>query len=142
MATVSLDQLQDAVEWVSTDMLDNEAYVCRQSGKIYWISGDPGMLDEEEETPEDIHDSDKYVFVPDKRGLDLGNRLAFDFAERYLPQHYEKVRKMFRQRGAYRRFRGLLEQQKMRENWYHFSDEQTAKALAEWCESMGLTLET
>ncbi len=142
MATVSLNQLQDAVEWVSFDLIDNEAYICRQTGKIYWISGDPGMIDDEEEPPEDIHDGDKYLRAPDKRELELGNRLAFDFAEQYLPQHYDDVRNMFRRRGAYGRFKGFLAQQEMLEKWYRYSDEQEAKALAEWCESMGLSLET
>ena len=142
MATVNLDQLRDAMEWVSTDFLDNEAYICRQTGKIYWISGDPGMIDDEEEPPEDIHDSDKYLSVPDKRELDLGSQLAFDFAEEYLPQHYDDVRNMFRRRGAYGRFKGFLEQQKMLEKWYHYSDKREAKALAEWSVSMGLSLET
>ncbi len=72
MPTVSLDKLEDAMEWASSDFLENEAYICRQTGKIYWIAGDPGMIDEEE-IPEDIHNSDRYLPVPDKRNLDLGN---------------------------------------------------------------------
>ena len=45
------------------------------------------MIDEEEEISEDIHNNDRYLAVPDKRDLDLGNQLAFDFATRYLAQH-------------------------------------------------------
>jgi len=58
MPTISLDQLQNAMEWASSDFLDNEAYICRQTGKIFWIAGDPGMIDEEE-ISEDIHNSDR-----------------------------------------------------------------------------------
>ncbi len=57
MPTVSLDKLEDAMEWASSDLMDNEAYICRQTGKIYWIAGDPGMIDEEE-IAEDIHEND------------------------------------------------------------------------------------
>lgn len=134
MPTVSLDQLQDAVEWVSCDFLDNEAYICRQTGKIHWISGDSGSIDEED-VPEDIHDDDKYLPVPDKRDLDLGNQLAFDFTSQYLAEHYNDVRDKFRRRGAYRRFKGFLERKGMLEKWYAYSEEQEMKALAEWCES-------
>ena len=77
MATVNLDDLVSTLEWVSTDFLDNQAYVCRDTGKIYWISGEAGVIDEEE-IPGDIDDSDKYVPVPDKRDLDLGSYLVFD----------------------------------------------------------------
>jgi len=111
MTTVSLDDLDSAMEWVSTDFVENEAYVCRDSGKIHWISGDPGELDEEEQVPDDIDDSDKYIPVPDKRDLDLGSHLVFDFTAQYLPQHYDQVRDMFRAKGAYGRFKGLLERQ-------------------------------
>jgi hypothetical protein len=45
MQTVSLDQLQNAMEWASSDFMDSEAYICRQIGRIYWIAGDPGMID-------------------------------------------------------------------------------------------------
>jgi len=139
MPTVSLDQLQNAMEWASSDFLDNEAYICRQTGKIFWIADDPGMIDEEE-IPEDIHNSDRYLPVPDKRDLDLGNQLAFDFAKQYLEQHYDDVRDMFRRQGAYRRFKDLLERKDMLEKWYAYSDEQAAKALAEWCEAAGLSV--
>lgn len=109
MTTVSLDDLDSAMEWVSSGFMDNQAYVCRESGKIYWISGEPGVLDEEDEIPDDIDDLDKYVLVPSKRDLDLGSHLVFDFTVRYLPKHYDQVRDMFRRKGAYGRFKGLLE---------------------------------
>ncbi len=140
MPTVSLDQLQNAMEWVSGDFMDNEAYICRQTGKIYWVAGDPGMIDEEEEeeVPEDIHDADKYIAVPDKRDLDLGKQLAFDFTLQYLAERYDDVRDIFRAKGAYRRFKDILERKGLLEEWYRYSDERAAKALAEWCELEGL----
>jgi len=139
MPIVSRDQLENSVEWVSSDFLDNEAYICLRTGKIYWISGDPGAIDEEE-VPKDIHDSDKYLPVPNKRDLDLGNQLVFDFALQFLPQRYDDVRGMFRRKGAYRCFKDFLERQGLLEEWYRFSDEQEEKALAEWCEAEGLEL--
>lgn len=139
MPPVSLDQLQNAMEWASSDFLDNEAYICRQTGRIYLIAGDPGMIDEEE-IPEDIHDGGKYLPVPDKRGLDLGDQLVFDFTSQYLAQHYDDVRDMFRRRGAYGRFKDFLERKDMLEKWYAYSDEQAVKALEEWCEVEDLSL--
>jgi hypothetical protein len=139
MPIVSRDELENTLEWMSSDFLDNEAYICRKTGKIHWISGDSGAIDDEE-IPEDIHDSDKYVPVPDKQDLDLGNRLVFGFASQYLPRRYDDVRDMFRRKGAYRRFRNLLERQALLEEWYRYSDEQQTKALAEWCEAEDLEL--
>jgi hypothetical protein len=140
MPTVSLDQLQNAMEWVSSDFLDNEAYISRQTGKIHWVAGEPGMFNEEEEVPEDIHDADTYIAVPDKRDLDLGKQLAFDFTSQYLAERYDDVRDMFRAKGAYRRFKDILARKELLEEWCRYSDERAAKALAEWCEWEGLIL--
>lgn len=140
MTTVSLDDLDSAMEWVSSGFMDNQAYVCRESGKIYWISGEPGVLDEEDEIPDDIDDLDKYVLVPSKRDLDLGSHLVFDFTVRYLPKHYDQVRDMFRRKGAYGRFKGLLERQDKVDAWHAFSDEQAVKALKEWCKEEDLQI--
>lgn len=140
MPTTNLDQLRNAMEWVSTNILDNEACICRQTGKIYLIAGDPGMIDEEDQVPEDIHDGDKYRPIPDRGDLDLGNRLAFDFTSQHLPERYRDVRDMFRSSGAYRRFKDFLERKELLEEWYRYSDEQESKALTEWCETEGFTL--
>ena len=39
------------------------------------------------------------------------------------------------------RFKEFLEGKDMLEKWYVYSDEQAAKALREWCETEGLSLE-
>ena len=141
MATVDLDQLQGAVDWVSSDSLTNEAYVCRKTGHIYLIPDELETGDVGEDAPDDIHDFAKYVFVPDKHYLDLGNKLAFDFAAQFLADSYDDVRNMFRRKGAYRRFKVLLQQRNLLEKWYAYSEEQTRKALEVWCETEGFGLE-
>jgi hypothetical protein len=74
---VSFSDLQLAFEFVSSGgMGENEAYLDRQSGKIYWHSE---FGDNDEELPDDI-DNEKYIAIPDKRELDLGKPLVLDFA--------------------------------------------------------------
>jgi hypothetical protein len=141
MPRVCLSDLQGAMEWASDDMSDSEAYVCRQTGKIYWVSGEPGLLDDEEEIPGDIDEIEKYLPVPGKRDLDLGNRLVFDFAARHFDEQYEAIRSIFRHKGAYRRFREILEEQGALDAWYAFSEERTLGALEEWCEIEGFSVE-
>ena len=103
--TVSFSDLQVAFEFVSSaGMGENEAYLDRQSGKIYWHSE---FGDNDEELPDDI-DDEKYTAIPDKRELDLGKPLILDFAREFLPDDYDEVRRIFSRRGAYRRFRDLL----------------------------------
>lgn len=141
MPTVSLSDLQGAVEWVSSDDWDSEAFVCRRTGRIYWVSGEPGILDEEDEIPNDIDDVRKYVPVPHQRDLNLDTKLVFDFAAEHLAEQYDDVRTIFRSKGAYGRFKALLEHQGALENWYAYSDERTLSALEEWCQSERLAFE-
>lgn len=129
------------MEWASDDISESEAYVCRQTGKIYWVSGEPGLLDVEEEIPGDIDNIEKYLPVPNRRELDLGNHLVFDFAARHLEAKYEAIRGIFRHKGAYRRFREILEEQGALDAWYAFSEKRTLRALEEWCETGGFSVE-
>ena len=97
MAVVSFSDLQLAFEFVSSGgMGENEAYLDRQSGKIYWHSE---FGDNDEELPDDI-DDEKYISIPDKRELDLGKPLVLDFAREFLPDDYDEVRHIFSRRGV------------------------------------------
>src|SRR5689334_23860392 len=79
---VSFSDLQLAFEFVSSGgMGENEAYLDRQSGRIYWHSE---FGDNDEELPDDI-DDEKYISIPDKRELDLGKPLVLDFAVSSYP---------------------------------------------------------
>ena len=73
---VSFSDLQLAFEFVSSGgMGENEAYLDRQSGKIYWHSE---FGDNDEELPDDI-DDEKYIPIPNKKELDLGKRSGLGF---------------------------------------------------------------
>lgn len=140
MPTIKASDLEMALEWTSASM-DNAAWVCRETGRIYWETGDPGAFGEEEELPDDIHDESKYAPVPGKYDLDLGNQLAYDFARQFLPDDYDEVRDIFRRRGAWGRFKDLLADKDLLERWYAWSDERETDALVEWAESNGFEVE-
>ena len=134
---VSFSDLQLAFEFVSSGgMGENEAYLDRQSGKIYWHSefGDNG-----EELPNDI-DDEKYISIPDKTELDLGKPLVLDFAREFLSVDYDEVRHIFSQRGAYRRYKDLLVRRGALERWYDFSNKAEEAVLREWCAENGIEL--
>jgi hypothetical protein len=81
---VSFSDLQLAFEFVSSGgMGENEAYLDRQTGKIYWHS-EFGHNDEK--LPDDI-DDEKYIAIPDRKELDLGKALVLDFAREFLPDN-------------------------------------------------------
>jgi len=132
---VSFSDIRLAFEFVSSGgMGQNEAYLDRQSGKIYWHSE---FGDNQEELPDDI-DDEKYISIPDKRELDLGKPLVLDFARQFLPDDYDEVSHIFSRRGAYRRYKDLLVRRGALERWYDFSNNAEEAALREWCAENGI----
>jgi hypothetical protein len=52
----------------------------------------------------------------------------------HLPGDSDEVRRIFSKRGAYSRFKGLLERRKAVDQWYDFKNRATENALRDWCE--------
>ncbi len=112
-----------------------EAYVNRETGEYFIVSD----FCDSEQLPDDL-DTEKYVVLPNKNELDLGKRLVLRFASTYLEQDYEEVDFIFQKKGAYSRFKALLERKALLEQWYEFESQAQEKALREWCQDVGLEL--
>ena len=99
MVTVKYDDLSAAFDFVSfAAPMEHQAYIAVDTGAIYWISE---LNPLEEEIPEDLETSDRYVAIPHKNDLDLGSELARRFAAEKLPDSYTTVASFFQHRGAY-----------------------------------------
>ena len=132
--TVAVDtrELRNAFDFVSAgDPFDHSAWICLGTGKIYWRSSATGLDDES--LPEDIDASDRYLAVPSQHDLDLGHRLALTFVAHELPDDYDMVTGFFRRRGAYSRFKNLLQTRGRLASWYEFENRETDEALLAWC---------
>ena len=112
-------------------MGEHQAFLCRQSGKVYWHSE---LSEDLEELPDDIDDSEKYVPIPDKRELNLGKPLVLDFARQFLPDEFDEVRQIFNKRGAYAIFKDLLDRRGALDQWYDFEAKAEERALRIWCD--------
>jgi hypothetical protein len=86
-----------------------------------------------DDLPEDIEDSDKYISIPHKNDLDLGKALVIEFTSQYLPEEIGRVYSIFNRKGAYSRFKELLEKKGFLDKWYKFEDGRQKAALKEWC---------
>ena len=135
---VKLDDLEDALLFLGGgDMYGNAAWVRRQTGVVLCHSDD---TDDFEPLPDDIDDETRYVPVPDQHELELGKPLALEFTRMQLPDSYEQVREIFSHRGAYARFKNLLEHHQSLDAWYQWETDQTRQALRTWCADNGITL--
>jgi hypothetical protein len=129
---VSFTELSDAVQFVSAGHNEeNQAYLCKESGRIYCHSDFVPDLDE---LPEDIDDEEKYLRIPGQRDLDVGKSLMLDFAREFLPDDFDTVRDISRKSGAYGRFKLLVVRRGILDRWYDFQVKAQEQALRAWCE--------
>jgi hypothetical protein len=139
MVAVRHDDLGMAFDFVSyAGPMEHNAYVSLDTGKIWWTSDSSDAFDEE--LPDDLETSDRYLAIPRKNELDLGRRLALRFVAQELPARYEQVEGFFRRQGAYARFKGLLEREGVLERWYSFEADADESVLRQWCAENGLEL--
>ena len=138
MTTVKYDDLETAFEFVSAGApTENSAYVSLDTGHIYWVSD---YVDEEEEVPEDLETSDRYLAVPHKNNLDLGRHLVMRFVEQALPDREDQIHDIFRRKGAYGRFKNFLDSTGHLEQWYRFEETAQKEALRKWCAQNNLEI--
>ena len=138
---VSVDwtELLHTFEFVSLGQPhEHEAVLCRKTGKFLWLSD---LAEDIEEWPEDADDEEKYLSIPHKKELDLGTPLVFAFAREFLPDEFDEIQRIFHKRGAYARFKDLLQRRKALDRWYDFENKATEAALREWCEVNEITIE-
>lgn len=138
MITVDFTEIRNAFEFVSSGSpSQHHAYISKDTGSIYWTSS---VLELEEEVPKDLETTLDYVEVPHKNELKLGQSLALSFIDQALPDEYNFVANLFRKRGAYRRFKDMLQYQGLLEKWYTFEEQASDDALLAWCEENEIKL--
>jgi hypothetical protein len=137
MVRIKYDDLSAAFDFVSfAAPFEHHAFVSLDTGAMYWVS-ETSPIDDED-LPDDLETSDRYILIPHKNDLDLGKRLALRFAEERLAYRYASVEACFCHRGAYGRFKELLAEERSLEAWYAFEAESTERALREWCAGNGI----
>ncbi|RDK06909.1 hypothetical protein [Cupriavidus lacunae] len=139
MVAVKHDDLSMAFDFVSCAApMEHNAYVSLDTGKVYWTSDYNDTFDEE--VPDDLETSDRYLAIPHKNELGLGRSLALQFVAQELPECCDQVEEFFRRQGAYARFKHLLERKGMLERWYSFEADSAERALRQWCAESGLEI--
>ncbi len=134
---IEFRDIMDAFDFVSFgQMYEHQAFLDKATGKIVWHSE---FGDNEEELPDDI-DDERYIELPHKNELGVGKHLVFDFANEYLPSEVEEIELVFRRKGAYSRFKLLLERKGVLDKWYEFEGKAQEKALREWCEENAIQI--
>ena len=138
LVPITFETLESALLWSSSGApFENEALLSRATGELFLKSmqGDFG-----EELPDDIEDGRAYIAVPHKNDLDLGRNLVLAFAGEQAPTHVRSIESFFKQRGAYAKFKALLERTHLLERWYEYEAAATRMALETWAGENGFVV--
>ncbi|WP_042876522.1 hypothetical protein [Cupriavidus necator] len=139
MVAVKHEDLSMAFDFVSyAAPMEHNAYVSLDTGKVYWASDSNDAFDED--IPDDLETSDRYLAIPHKNDLDLGRTLVLRFVAQELPASYDQVEGFFQRQGAYSRFKDLLRRKGVLEVWYTFEADSVERALRQWCAENGLEI--
>ena len=125
---VKITDIEMAIEFVSPDMFGSKAYINIETGEIHYAGG---LVDESE--PSDSYENGEYLSIPGKSDLDLGASVVIDFVDEYIPEKAQQVYKIFNRKGAYSRFKDLLESLNQLDNWFNYEQEALREAALEWC---------
>ncbi|MBW2663084.1 MAG: hypothetical protein JRD93_14090 [Deltaproteobacteria bacterium] len=127
---IRFDDIENAFLFTGMgSMSENQAILCKETGEIYYIS----EMGDSDDLPDDVDESDKYIEIPHKNELDLGKNLVSKFVSEYIPEEIVKVEKIFRKKGAYSRFKALLEQKGFLDQWHDYENRRQSEALRKWC---------
>ncbi len=134
---VRFDDLLAGFDLVSVEPTENEAYVSRRTGLVHWASE---FMDLDDELPQDIDDASVYVAVPSKADLGLGRALALQFTRDFMPNAYGQASAYFHHRGAYAKFKALLDRHDLLDAWHAHEAEAVERALRAWAAEQGIRL--
>ena len=135
---IKFSDIEDAFFFVSMDQkFMHNAILCKETGQIFYTS----EMGDSDELPEDIDDPDKYIDIPHKTDLDLGIALVIEFASKYLPEELDKIYSIFHRKGAYSRYKELLEKKGALDEWYNYECERQEEALREWCQRNNIEIQ-
>jgi len=127
---IDFDDIKNAFDFVSmAPMYGNQGILCKDTGEFFYIS----EMGDSDELPDDIEDLKKYIKIPHKNKLDLGKKLVMRFVIEFLPDDIYRVENFFKRKGAYSRFKSLLEKEGLLKEWHDYENKWRGIALKDWC---------
>jgi hypothetical protein len=127
---VSFAELQDAFLFTSFGAPgENEAYLATRANSI----SIPHTATTKRNCPKmsTMRNTSRYL----KNDLGLGASQVFAFVREFLSDDYDEVRRIFRRRGAYGRYKAMLARRGALDRWYGFANKAEESALGAVCKN-------
>ncbi len=132
-------ELREAFAYVnSAPAGENSARLSRATGQIRLDSTWTEIW--ADDSPADSESDEGTLSIPHKTELGLGRDLVLWFAEEIIPDRQEEVELFFEKRGAYAKFKALLAEEGLLQEWYDFEKQAEEQALRSWCAENGVAI--
>jgi hypothetical protein len=148
-------KLEDIVEAMELQPDDYHTFLNKQTGECVTFSAseyseaegleedvDPQELDEgTAQALEYLNNEEDYVSLPDEYEID-----EYEMMERFclaveLDEDRQRLLDAIDGRGAFRRFKDLIRQLGLEDDWYQFRDEVYLEVARQWCEENEISYE-
>ncbi len=133
---VRLSDIIDAIEMADQY---SEYFLDRETGEIVWISDMAMTSDEKEETCDQL---DAHGFYRLPTSFDIRE---YDMMEEFidsLPEpSWSRLEQVIQGKGAFRRFKDIIRQLGVGDQWYKFRSSEYKKHAIEWCKENNLEYE-
>jgi general stress protein 26 len=138
MVKIKLSELCDALEGQNDDSYN---VFNKKTGEIHMIWD--GMVDgeDDEELIEELEESEDYIDMPTKYDIheyEIMRSFVYHLRE---GKFQDQLFRAISGRGAFRRFREVLEDFGQEDNWYKFRDARYEQIGREWAEHCGVEIE-
>lgn len=138
---ISLREFHDVFKSINPWESDAEAFVRTDADGIVYVPS--SMIADEEQRQaayDEMDEEGTWTSFPDASELRLGKDMALRYAERFLSENdYERVVDIVYRRGAFRRFKDLLDERGKLEEWYAFEEISELAALKKWLTENDIT---
>ena len=141
--TVKLEIVMEAIEMADDN---STAFYDLENQELIWYIEDVGyQMDEDDEDIEEIIEEGwqtRFFRLPTKFDIN-----EYHFMENFIYDEIpaggvrEQFESAIRGRGAFRRFRQLVERLDILDDWYKYKEKEQRKLAIEWCEENGFNYE-
>jgi hypothetical protein len=145
-------KLQDVIDALQFTEDCNSYFLDRRTGEIELITEEVWSAAEDDEPlssyPEwernlilkarEIQNTDHFIELPNKTDIN-----SYEIMERFCHQYQnrqisEKLSAVIKGKGAFRRFKNMIDDLEIHDEWHHFEHQQLEDLAVEWLEANGI----
>ena len=144
--------LENLIEGLEFQTDESASFLNKDTGEVVTVTGEEFRAAEEDESPEDMPEwmleavanakdiltSDSYLELPSKYEIHEYRIMEQFCLSQSDDERREELYQGIKGRGAFRRFKELIHEHGIAEDWYRHRDEALKEIAIDWCDAHGV----